>query len=142
MSSKGLQLTRSLCDPIQGAVTVSVLNTREKHVIIEKERETVVGTIESLKGMSTDKVLSTNISTQLNNELRTHLQPMLDGFNQTLKDHVIDKSFLDVATCSDHCYFTRNCFEIASQLTQLTRKSVRFELDKKFQAHLSKTEKH
>lgn len=31
-----------------------------------------------------------------------------------------------MGTCSDHCSFTRNCFEIASQLTQLTRKSVPF----------------
>lgn len=39
--NKGLHVARSLCDPIQGAVTVSVLNIREKPVIIE--RETVVG---------------------------------------------------------------------------------------------------
>lgn len=127
VSSKGLHLTRSLCDPIQGVVTVSVLNIREKPVILESEA--VVGTIESVNGNLTDKVLTTNSNTQLNNVLPTHLQPMLDENNPILKDV---KRFLEVATCSYHCCFTQNCFEIASQLTQLTRKSVRFKLDKKF----------
>lgn len=82
--SKGLHVARSLCDPIQGAVTVSVLNIREKPVTIE--RETVVGTIESVNSISINHKPTTNHSTQSNHEIPAHLQPMLDEIHPTLTE--------------------------------------------------------
>jgi hypothetical protein len=65
LASKGLFLARSLCNPNMGAVTVAVLNTREKPVTLE--RESIFGTMVSVSEIVTEIFRQTHTNTQIKN---------------------------------------------------------------------------
>ena len=83
LASKGLFLARSLCNPNMGAVTVAVLNTKEKHVTLE--RESIFGTIGSVSEIVKENI-QTNTHKYSDQELPPHLQPLIDNINQNLSE--------------------------------------------------------
>lgn len=88
LSSKGLHLARSLCDPEASVVTISILNIREKPVTLASK--TIIGTVESVNEIVTENIGST-VHKHKDQELPPHLQPLLYKTQQNLTEVQIQK---------------------------------------------------